>query len=234
MPKLQEPLRLYNMFPRSFRDFVAMREYVTDIAAMGFNVVWLNPLQEVTECETKDAEGGARNVIPVDDKIVGSLYAAKSFVRLNKEFIRYDEGDSEEEIQRKGKEQLKALVAEIKDQGMVPMFDLVLNHVAADSELLEQHKDDGFFMEGGAYHDVRDFNYAEKQDEIIERIWRPFIEKYAKEYGFEGVRVDAPFLFSLRNVAEARKKIYRILHENIEDPLIFEEWLFQIKIQRRW
>lgn len=64
------------------------------------------------------------------------------------------------------------------------------------------------------------------QDAIIETIWRPFIEKYAKKYHFEGARVDAPFLFSLRNITEARKKIYRIMHENIESPIMFEELLF--------
>ena len=144
MPKLQGPLRLYNMFPRVFKDFVAMKEYVVKIAKMGFNAVWLNPLQEVTDLSVA-REIFARNIIPIDEMVSGSLYAAKSFEKLNKEFIRYKKDDSEEEIQRKGEQQLKELIAEIKAYGMVPMFDLVLNHVAADSDLVKKYEDRGFF-----------------------------------------------------------------------------------------
>lgn len=145
MPKLLEPLRLYNMFPRDFKDFVAMKEYVVEIAKMGFNAVWLSPLQEVSDFKFKRGrEINARNVVPIDVEVSGSLYAAKSLDRLNKEFIRYDKDDSEEEIQRKGDEQLTALVDEIRAHHMIPMFDLVLNHVAINSELITRYPD--FFV----------------------------------------------------------------------------------------
>jgi hypothetical protein len=41
------------MFPRVFPNFVAMREYVVEVAKMGFNAVWINPLQAVTNCEVE-------------------------------------------------------------------------------------------------------------------------------------------------------------------------------------
>jgi len=188
--------------------------------------VWLSPLQEVSDFKFKRGRGlNARKVIPIDAEVLGSLYASKSLDRLNKEFIRYSEDDSEEEIQRKGDEQLTALVDEIKARNMIPMFDLVLNHVAADSELIMRYPD--FFCKtADSYLDAHDFNYEEMQDDIIEKIWKPFIEKYAKKYHFEGARIDAPFLFALKNITEARKKIYRIMHENIENPIMFEELLF--------
>lgn len=226
MPKLNGALRLYNMFPRSFKNFDAMRDYIKEIAAMGFNAVWLNPLQEVSEEQIIRYEEGifARKTIPIDDKVSGSLYASKDLQKLNKEFIDYSPNDSEEEIQRKGEEQLKKLVAEIKRCGMVPMFDLVLGHVAKDSDLVKSNPK-LFKKTPSQYPDVIDFDYVNRRDEIVDLIWKPYIEKYIKEYGFEGVRVDAVSIFAHDQSEKVRETVYKILYEHVDNPIIFEELL---------
>jgi alpha-amylase len=50
-PPLQEPLRLYNLFPPCFKNFEEMRDYVAQIKKMGFNAVWINPVQKASEVE---------------------------------------------------------------------------------------------------------------------------------------------------------------------------------------
>ncbi len=158
----------------------------------------------------------------------GSIYATKSFKALDRRFISFDEDDEEDEIRAKGEEQLKALVAEIKRQGMVPMFDLVLNHVAID------FKPDGDFpaewlVYTGGFADTKEFVYSSKEavDAIVEKVWRPYIDKYIDEYGFAGVRIDAVQLLSLNeNMVYLRERIYEILAEKLGHPIIFEEQLY--------
>lgn len=128
-------LRLYNMFPRNYANIDAMTADLPRIRAMGFSHVWLNPLHEPTGVEKKKWPEGTPNGLK------GSLYSMRDPYMINPDFSVVPEGEradmTREEIWEKDKAALKRFTAKATELGMVPMFDLVLSHIAPDSPIVD-------------------------------------------------------------------------------------------------
>lgn len=104
--------RIYNLFPLLAGSVDDWRQHLPRIAGMGFDWIYLNPIQY--------------------PGFSGSLYAVKDPYRLN-DLFKSGEGD--------GTEQLRSFFSEAGRQGLKVMLDLVVNHTAKDAGLVSQHPD---------------------------------------------------------------------------------------------
>lgn len=134
-PEHNGVLRLYNMFPRSYSDIDAMTADLPRIRAMGFSHVWINPMHETTEVEKKKWPEGTPNGLK------GSLYSMRDPQMINPEFSVVSTAErkhmSREAIWELDKAALTRFAATATELGMVPMFDLVLSHLAPDSAIVD-------------------------------------------------------------------------------------------------
>src|SRR5262245_55363916 len=105
---------LYNLFPLLAGRFSQWDEHLSRAAAMGFDWVFINPIQEP----------GAS----------GSLYSIADYLRINPNFL-----DSQSPVSPE--DQVRQLVAQALEKGLKLMIDLVINHCAIDSALTRQHPD---------------------------------------------------------------------------------------------
>jgi starch synthase (maltosyl-transferring) len=103
---------IYNLFPRLVGPAPRWAEHAGRAAAMGFNWLYLNPWHY--------------------PGFSGSLYAPKDFGRMNPLFLPAgaDPGSLEP---------LRNALRAIEEAGVRPMMDLVVNHTAKDSRLIEEH-----------------------------------------------------------------------------------------------
>ena len=115
---------IYNQFPRRYHyadgvcnDHLSVIERMMQdlerIAAMGFNVVWINPVQ--LPGGSKDQGGTV---------VTNSLYAMADDEVLNPEF--FPESATNEERENL----LRQFTQKATQCGLTPIFDLVINHVA--------------------------------------------------------------------------------------------------------
>ncbi len=103
--------RIYNLFPPLCGPIAAWREHLPRIAHMNFDWLFLNPFH-----------------FP---GFSGSLYAVKDYYRLNPLFRGQAHKDDDSLIE--------AFVAAARKHGLAVMMDLVVNHTAKDSVLVERH-----------------------------------------------------------------------------------------------
>jgi hypothetical protein len=197
-------LRMYNMFP--FRAYgnkpgiQGMSEYVPEVASMGFNAAWINPLQ-APGTKTQPHPDGIHTVS-------GSLYAMADELEFNP-LIFPNCSTATECI-----DALKAWTASVRLENMYPLFDLVLNHVGLHESTLTPLQTKlanmGLLLAevNSRWPDIQGLDYyrsgsskrgittepkdldEKKIDKIFEILWEPMIRRYI-EYGFMGARVDA-------------------------------------------
>ena len=110
-------LKVYNIYPRNYSNINAMKDRVKEIKSLGFDVIWINPIQKTGEEAIKQKVNLLTGEIVVEPK--GSLYSMAS----TNDFI---DGFNEDE--------LKIFSKECKKYNIILMFDLVLGHVAPNSE----------------------------------------------------------------------------------------------------
>jgi len=103
---------VYNLFPLLAGRFPAWVPHIERAAAMGFDWLFVNAVQRP----------GAS----------GSIYSIAGYFDLNPALI--DPTDP-----RSAEDQLRSVNAEARDRGLRPMVDLVIDHCAADSELVGEH-----------------------------------------------------------------------------------------------
>ncbi len=178
---MQEGLRIYNLFPLLAGPVAAWRSHLPRVEAMNFNAVYVNPFH---------ATGRS-----------GSLYAISDFYRLNPLFR--DRALSDDDAT------LAGFAAACGDHRLRAMMDLVVNHVAIDSPLVERHR--GWFAQesDGA---IRSPSAIDPADAARVTVWRDLAEidyggpqaAEAVEYfcgvvrhyvrlGFRGFRCDAAY-----------------------------------------
>jgi starch synthase (maltosyl-transferring) len=177
-----EAPRIYNLFPLLAGDVTAWTRELPRIAAMGFNWVWVNPFHY--------------------PGFSGSLYAVKDYFRLNPLFR--DGADKSDDAL------LADFVAEARRHGLQVMMDLVINHTARDSELVERHP--GWFARGAggdlvspAAIDPANASNVTVWGDLAELDWRrPEVREEAARFyaevaghyldlGFRGFRCDAAY-----------------------------------------
>lgn len=146
-PEHNGVMRMYNMFPRSYKNIDAMTADLERIHAMGFTHVWLNPIHTPTAVEKKKWPEGIPNGLK------GSIYAMKDPYQINPDFstvARDEKGRAyeidpterkvyltDEQVSERDNAALKRFTAKAAALGMVPMFDLVLSHIAPDSGIVD-------------------------------------------------------------------------------------------------
>ncbi len=101
---------IFNLFPRYFDTINKWSEHLPHVQRMGFNHIFINPFHYTG--------------------FSGSLYAVKDFYKLNPYFLRDDQDPCDFAP-------LKMFIAECEKRGIRIMMDLVINHTAIDSVLVD-------------------------------------------------------------------------------------------------
>ncbi|NCA68759.1 MAG: alpha-amylase [Sphingobacteriia bacterium] len=105
-------MRIYNLFPRLAGRFDQWQPHLERAAAMGFDWIFVNPIQLTGRS--------------------GSLYSIADYQAIDPRFL--DPGSSRSPV-----EQVRAMTAVARELGLRLMVDLVINHCAIDSPLIEHH-----------------------------------------------------------------------------------------------
>ena len=112
------------MFPNMFRNIEDMTNYLPHVKRLGFNVVWVNPLQSSLEQKTQMIHSSRLTGLPAN--VSNSIYAIMDPNLLNSNIV----GDiNPAEAQRA----INRFTARAKELEIEPIFDLVMNHVAKTS-----------------------------------------------------------------------------------------------------
>jgi starch synthase (maltosyl-transferring) len=174
-------VRIYNLFPLLAGKFGEWRGHFERADGMGFNWVFVNPIQK--------------------PGYSGSLYSVSDYFALNPAFVDPDSKLSADD-------QFRATVAEAEALGLRMMADLVINHCAFDSPLLQQHPawfvraHDGsvehpFCVQDNGHkevwYDLAKFNHEHSSDR--EGLFRYFLDivNHFIGLGFKGFRCDAAY-----------------------------------------
>lgn len=205
-------LRIYNQFPRCYTDINQMTLQLPYIAAMGFNVVWINPIQETGKEKHPLAQKHADLKEDINSySYSGSLYATRDYEKIDDDFSTDKKGNKKNNIH--DIEALRNYAKTAKHYGLTPIFDLVLNQVAIDAEIYKQHPDwfhvpsDHFgdfccdfkyknrtIIGKNPYNGRDKYAYSKEDSTVCDQV-KKFIKgeiyKYIVGYGFLGVRVDA-------------------------------------------
>jgi len=171
---------LYNLFPLLAGPFYRWNEHFTRAAAMGFDWVYVNPIQQL---------GASR-----------SLYSISDYFRLNPAFLDPYSNDSPDEQCRKALTKGRAA-------GLKLMIDLVINHCAVDSPLTREHPEwfvrdqEGCIVNASCEHngevvvwrDLVRFDHRHTSDP--EGLYRYCLSvaEHLLSLGFEGFRCDAAY-----------------------------------------
>ncbi len=107
--------RVYNLFPRIVGSVDKWYKHLDRVASMGFNWIYLNPLNY--------------------PGFSGSLYAVKDFYKFNPIFSPPGTDDEFSWAP------LKEFISACHNKKIKFMYDLVINHTAIDSDLVKDHKD---------------------------------------------------------------------------------------------
>lgn len=222
-------LRLYNMFPyrqygeKPIISIDEMTDYVKDVELMGYNAIWINPLQMLGT--KKQPHPGGHGMVS------GSLYAMADENAFNPLIFPHCETVADCETK------LKRWTAEVRLRGMFPLFDLVLNHVGIhegemaplqnklaeegllleekserwpDIQLIDYYRTDSIGR--GITADAKDLDFK-KIEKVFNILWIPLIRRYINDYGFMGVRVDA-----LTHIpVPVQKLVYQLIHELVKE-----------------
>ena len=177
--------RIYNIFPLLAGTTAEWEMHLPRIADMGFNWVFVNPFHY--------------------PGFSGSLYAVKDYYRLNPLF----QGGSRQSADAL----LGRFVEAARAHGLQVMMDLVINHSAKDSVLVDEHPEwfaheaDGSIRSPFAadpdepdnvekrtvWGDLAEIDYEHTPDrEGLIRYWQDLVRHYVK-LGFSGFRGDAAY-----------------------------------------
>ncbi len=194
---MSEPTLIYNLFPPLAGTIPHWEEHLDRIAAMGFTWIFLNPIHT--------------------PGLSGSLYAVKDYYGLNPLFAPASGQDPEAALVH--------FLKEAERRGLKVMLDLVINHTAIDSPLVDQHPEwyakdkDGRIKHPGAidpadatkvtvWGDLAELEYWPPPDpEGLLHYFDGVVAKYLG-LGFLGFRADAAYKipgdFWARLIGEAR------------------------------
>ncbi len=176
---------LYNLFPLLAGPFSRWDEHFARAAAMGFNWVFINPIQQL---------GNSR-----------SLYSIADYRQINPVFLDPGSPASPDE-------QCRHMVERGRAAGLKLMIDLVINHCAIDSPLTREHPEwfvrehDGRIANASCqhgeervvWHDLAQFDHEHTPDP--EGLYHHClgIVEHLLSLGFEGFRCDAAYQISNR------------------------------------
>lgn len=228
------PLLIYNQFPRIWNmDFTLMIKHLPKIKKLGFNAVWINPFMKTSKHNVVLRKNKATKE---SVKSIRSLYGMFDPSLTDTEL--YTELSTGNPLSPGNKvSEITTYTNEAKALGLVPMFDLVLNHVSRDSPLVAgtfEHfiklgidTSEWFHKSTDSkWNDIVSFNYDKERniELIFETLWEPFIYKMIKIYGFSGVRID--FATGPKVCNEIIKKCIEYIKKLEPKAVIFAEDLY--------
>jgi starch synthase (maltosyl-transferring) len=173
-------MTLYNLFPLLAGAFSRWGEHFSRAAAMGFEWIFINPIQKA----------GASQ----------SLYSIADYFGVNPAFLDPQSAASPED-------QVRQMTAEARAAGLKPMIDLVVNHCAIDSPITSRHPEwflrdaAGKIANSSCHHngehiiwkDLAQFDHLHTRDP--EGLYRYCLRvaEHLLGLGFEGFRCDAAY-----------------------------------------
>lgn len=171
---------LYNLFPLLVGPFNRWSEHFARAAGMGFNWVYVNPIQQL---------GSSR-----------SLYSIADYFQFNPALLDPASAAPPEA-------QCRQMIEQARAAGLKMMIDLVINHCAYDSPLTREHPEwfvrepDGRIANASCQHngekvvwrDLAQFDHQHTRDpEGLYRYCLRIVE-HLLALGFEGFRCDAAY-----------------------------------------
>ncbi len=178
--KKPEKMIIYNLFPLLAGKFTDWERHLLRASEMGFNWVFVNPIQRPGKS--------------------GSLYSIADYYDFNPVLV-------DQKSKRVPQEQVKEAIKTAKKLGLNAMVDLVINHCSVDSDLIKSHPEwflweskghvaHPFCNEDGkkvVWKDLAKFDHRDTKDK--EGLFQYFLNivKFLIELGFEGFRCDAAY-----------------------------------------
>lgn len=173
-------MKIYNLFPRLAGRFDAWGAHLERAAAMGFDWVFVNPIQKTGRS--------------------GSLYSIADYLAVNPDFL-------DPASRLAADDQVRAVVAEAERHGLSMMIDLVINHCAVDSALVKTHPEwfvlDGkkvanpFCIEADGtrvvWYDLAQFDHEHSPDAAGLLDYCVALVEHLVDLGFRGFRCDAAY-----------------------------------------
>ena len=172
-------MKIYNLFPLLAGRIPEWAPHLERAAAMGFDWIFVNPIQRTGRS--------------------GSLYSIADYFAINERLVDPNGGTAEQ--------QLKQLVATAKQHGQSLMIDLVINHCAIDSPLVQQHPE-WFVLKRGkpaspfcvepdgsktVWEDLAQFDHKKSKDREGLLAYCVKIVDHLANLGFRGLRCDAAY-----------------------------------------
>lgn len=174
-------MKIYNLFPLLAGEFKNWDSHIDRAAAMGFDWIFVNPLQKP----------GAS----------GSLYSIADYFQINPKFVNA-------RSRKKPETQLRETIRKAeKKHGMRFMIDLVINHCAIDSDIVKKHPEwflrdshgnveNPYCMEDGrkvVWQDLASFDHEHTSDpKGLYQFFYKIVEHFVS-LGFHGFRCDAAY-----------------------------------------
>jgi cyclomaltodextrinase len=160
---------IYEVFPRAFSpagDFKGVVAQLDRLKELGVTVLWLMPIHPTGKLKAKGT--------------LGSPYAVRDFDAINPD---YGAGDD-----------LKRLVDAAHKRGLKVFIDIVANHTAWDSVLIEKHADwythgaDGKIVPPNPdWVDVADLDWSRPE---LREYMSGMMVRWLRDYGIDGFRCD--------------------------------------------
>ncbi len=185
-PDWSKNLSIYEVNVRQYTEegtFEAFREHLPRLEEMGVGILWLMPINPISELNRKGS--------------LGSYYACSDYLEINPEF-----GD---------KADFARLVNEIHELGMYVIIDWVANHTGWDNVWTESHpeyyKKDGsgnFYPPMKDWADVIWLNYSNAG---LREAMAEAMEFWVREYDIDGFRCDVAGMVPLDFWREARERL---------------------------
>ena len=181
-------IRAYNLYPKLVGSMNMWINHFDRIEAMNFDWIYINPINY--------------------PGFSGSDYAIKNYYHYHPLYVtgKLDFENPEVHVE-KGNKLLKNVCQEADKRGMKIMMDLVINHTAFDSPLIEEHPDwyerdhDGQLKHPGAkdgedwieWKDLAQINNAHSCDR--DNLWNYWLDMmlFYMDLGIRGFRCDAAY-----------------------------------------
>jgi starch synthase (maltosyl-transferring) len=203
-----QKMLIYNLFPLLAGTFCRWKEHFPRIKDMGFNWVFVNPIQE--------------------PGLSGSIYAIRDYFKINPAFLDSSQATSPEE-------QFTDMLEAAEKTGLRFIIDLVINHCSIDSPLLKEHpgwferddkgevahpyaKQDG---EKVVWGDLARFDYRKGKhtEEVVDYFLK--VSRHLVNLGFKGFRCDAAYQIP----PEIWQKLIHEIKRSDAEVLFFAETL---------
>ncbi|WPL19299.1 Alpha-1,4-glucan:maltose-1-phosphate maltosyltransferase 1 [Thiorhodovibrio winogradskyi] len=170
---------IYNLFPLLAGPFPDWTPHFKRAAAMGFDWIFVNPVQALGDS--------------------GSLYSISDYFGINQAFVGPGSSSSQK--------QLRAACTAAEKLGLSMMTDLVINHCAIDSPLVQEHPE-WFVMKRGKptnpfcvepdgskviWEDLAQFDHRKSTDKDGMLAYFVSVVEHLADLGFRGFRCDAAY-----------------------------------------